>query len=108
MAMTLSHPTIPGFSGEVEQFAAAHEMTEALQAIYEATTRLFSAARGVRVELYTDHEDDDWVSVFFVIEGWPLSWEATKPLDREWYRVLASLIPPGVVWSIGHTIEWLE
>ena len=108
MTTTMSRPVIRGFSGEVEDFAAEHGMTDALFAIYQEATRIFHAAQGVRVELYTDHEDSSWVSVFFVIEGWPLNPEQTQPFDKEWYQALNTLIPRDTVWSIGHYLEWTE
>ena len=86
MTTTMSRPVIPGFAGEVEHFAAQHGMTDTLYAIYDEATRIFHTARSVRVELYTDHEDSRWVSVFFVIEGWPLSVEETRSVNKEWHR----------------------
>lgn len=108
MTTTMSRPVIPGFAGEVELFASEHGMTDTLYAIYEEATRIFHAAQSVRVELYTDHEDSRWVSVFFVIVGWPLSIEETRSVDQVWRRKLSALIPRDTDWSIGHAIEWLE
>lgn len=107
MTTTLTQPTIPGFSGEVEQFAAEHGMTETLFGLYEAANRIFHQASGVRLELYEDPEDSTWISVYFVIEGWPSHCD-TRPYDDEWYRAVSELRPQNTVWSIGHTFEWAE
>lgn len=108
MTTTMTNQVIPGFSGEVEQFVAEHGITEAIYSIYEVTQRLFRQSKQVRVELYADHEDSSWVSVFFVIEGWPLNFAQTGSIDEAWFRETHPLIPPDWFWRIGHQIEWRE
>lgn len=108
MTTTLTCPTIPGFSGEVEQFVAEHGITDAVLSIYEVTCRLFHLAPQVRVELYVDHEDSNWVSLYFVIEDWPLPWEQTRATDQAWYRETHALVPPDWFWRLGHRIEWRD
>ena len=106
MTTTLTQPMIPGFAGEVEQFAAEHGMTETLFGLYEAANRIFHQASGVRLELYEDPEDSTWISVYYVIEGWAESVEVTLKSNDEWYQELHDHIPPNTDWSIGHTLEW--
>lgn len=108
MTTTLSRPTIPGFAGAVEQFVAEHGIGDAVFNIYEVTCRLFPLAKQVHVELYVDHEDANWVSLFFVIEDWPLSWEQTREIDDAWFRETHSLIPFDWHWRLGHQIEWRD
>ena len=106
MTTTLTQPTIPGFAGDVEQFATEHGIINAIVAIHEVTQRIFDQARDIRVELYVDHEDPSWISVYFVIEDWPLPYEATQAIDKSWFRETQPLIPPDWAWRMGHRIEW--
>ena len=108
MPTTLALPVIPGFAGEVEQFAAEHGITDAVFAIFDVTRRIFHQAKQVRVESYVDHDDESWDSVYFKIVDWPLSVEATQGIDDAWYRETHDLIPFDLAWRIGHRIEWRE
>lgn len=108
MTTTLSRPTIPGFDGEVEQFVTEHGIADAVFNIYEVTSRCFQRSPRIRVELYVDHEDSSWVSLYFVIEDWPLDWEHTRAIDEAWLRETHSLIPFDWHWRMGHRIDWRE
>lgn len=108
MTAAISDRQIPGFVGEIEQFVTEHGITDAVFNIYEVTCRHFHLSSRIRVELYVDHEDSSWVSLYFVIEDWPLDWEHTKDIDQAWSRETHPLIPFDWHWRLGHRIEWRE
>ena len=108
MSTTLARPVIPGFAGEVEQFAAEHGITDAVLAIFDVTRRIFHQAQEVRVELYVDHDDESWVSVYFKIVDWPLSIEESQEIKAAWYRETQALIPFDWSWRLGLRIKWRE
>lgn len=108
MTTAIVHPRIAGFSGEVEQFALEHGITDIVFAIYEVAGRLFPMARQIRVELGEDSEDAQWRHVDFLIEGLPISPREAYMIDKNWIAEMTPVCPVEHAWLFSHDLRFAE
>lgn len=108
MTTTLSRPSIPGFIGEVKQFAVEHGITEIVFAMHEAACRLFPMAGQIRVQLGEDYEDSSWQHIDFEIEQLTISVNEAYRLDEQWLHDVFSLCPAEHAWLFTHRLSFAE
>jgi len=108
MTIMLTRPLIPGFTGEVEQFAVEHGITEIVFAMYEAACRLFPMAGQIRVHLGEDYEDSTWRHIDFEIEQLRISSDEAYAIDQQWSDEVFAVCPAEHVWLFTHRLSFAE
>ena len=108
MATTLTQPTIPGFAGEVGQFADEQGITDIAFAIHQVAWRLFPMAAQIRLELHEDPEDSEWRYLEFVIDGLPISPTEACQIDQDWIAEVTPVCPAEQAWLFSHDLRFAE
>lgn len=106
MSDILSPPIIDGLD-EVEHFATEHGLTNALGIASEILGDVYSLARRIWVEHYTDPEDGH-ESLFFVVSGAPQTTDQEVESYFQWNRRICESLGPEELYRIGMYREYTE
>src|SRR5262245_27812906 len=72
------------WSPEVLEFARANGVAQYLDPLLDATRRIFSHARWLKVYLSYDPEYPDWQTILFDVGVEPMPKDVRRQLDRQW------------------------
>jgi hypothetical protein len=82
------------FSPDVIAFAAAHQAEHCLQPLLEATHRIFSTARFVKVSVEEDPELSYNTQIVFDVQLVGLPFDEVRAAERQWNEESRRIYPP--------------